>query len=584
MVGAGWFDWIGRLTGTLKKQDEPAPLPEPPIPPPPAITINKPPMPSLKVMKMIADASYEKVVQPQNIPDGFTLVQYNDTLKFFRDLGSNMFVVGIRGTADARDLKADALILLNKAEGSARYTEDLATLKAFQAQYPVSQYTYYGVGHSYGGFELDGFIKAGLIEKGVSYNPAIAQEDFKNVPLSDKNYRIYSSGDPLYKLMGQFDSPKEVRQPAAPSWTERLANFVPGVGSAYNLYKQHSLDNPVFTGGRRKRWGNLFGGAGKKYNCPPVKLLQRLPKSLFASLYSQLDQISLTKHKGTTRAGFTTGASAVFGLTSVRRIKKGENRIRISAYTKKYPAIAKEIFRIGKRICPFPFKSVYVNHNVSAPKHRDSGNTDLAMIVSFGDYKGGLLVVDGKPADTYLRPVVFNGAECLHFNTGRIVGNKYSLVFYNNLKGAKGAVADPHNKIKSMADEVEPPKEGSAMPTDKRLYEKAKNIVYKQYDKPSAYRSGALVKKYKDMGGEYESDGEGRPLKRWYKEDWASLNKEGYPTYRPTKRISADTPLTASEIDPEDAVEQIERKQDYKGDKNLPPFKASPFYHMRPQT
>ncbi len=34
-------------------------------------------------------------------------------------------------------------------------------------------------------------------------------------------------------------------------------------------------------------------------------------------------------------------------------------------------------------------------------------------------------------------------------------------------------------------------------PSDKKLYEKVRKEVYKMYKKPSAYRSGALVKKYK---------------------------------------------------------------------------------------
>jgi len=42
--------------------------------------------------------------------------------------------------------------------------------------------------------------------------------------------------------------------------------------------------------------------------------------------------------------------------------------------------------------------------------------------------------------------------------------------------------------------------------------------------------------------------------------------------YRPTKRITKDTPLTASEIDPKQAKKQIKRKQIIKGSKNLPPF------------
>lgn len=581
-IGSGFFDNLwGRITGRTGRSEAPAPVPAPTPVQTPSLAVPTPSIPPLSVLKKMADISYEKVVQPNTIPEGFTLVQHNDTLKFFKSNNSPMIVVAIRGTADARDLRADALILLNKAEGSARYKEDLETLKAFQQQYPKSQYTYYGVGHSYGGFELDGFIKAGLIEKGVSYNPAIAQEDFKNIDLSNKNYRIYSSGDPLYKIMGQFDNPKEVRPPADKSWSERLANLIPGIGVGYNSYKQHSLDNPIFSGG--KRWGNLIGGEGKKYVCPPVKMLQRLPKAMFEPLYEMLNKISLTPHKGHTRKGFVSGSSAVFGLTSVRRIEKGENRIRISAYTKKYPEIAAELFRIGKKICPFPFKSIYVNHNVKTPKHRDTGNTDLAMIVSFGDYTGGLLMVDDKPADTYLRPVIFNGAECLHWNVGAIKGNKYSLVFYNNLKGAKGQVSDPHNQIKQMA-KSEVKKEGgnspffhlkgSAVPTNPALYEKAKDVVYKQYDKPSAYRSGALVKKYKEMGGKYRDEYlKGRPLKRWFEEEWGDIGGEDYPVYRPTKRVDEDTPLTASEIDPENAKEQIALKQKIKGSQNLPPFK-----------
>lgn len=115
---------------------------------------------------------------------------------------------------------------------------------------------------------------------------------------------------------------------------------------------------------------------------------------------------------------------------------------------------------------------------------------------------------------------------------------------------------------------------GGAVPSDPELYEKAKKIVYAQYKKPSAYRSGALVKKYKDMGGEYEDDGEEKTLRRWFKEQWKDVGNKTYPVYRPTKRITKDTPLTPDEIDPANLREQIRTKQKIKGEKNLKPFKA----------
>lgn len=89
---------------------------------------------------------------------------------------------------------------------------------------------------------------------------------------------------------------------------------------------------------------------------------------------------------------------------------------------------------------------------------------------------------------------------------------------------------------------------GGSIPTNKALYEKAKAIVYPKYKKPSAYRSGALIKKYKELGGEFKEQGE-RKLGRWFKEDWKDVGNQSYPVYRPTKRITKDTPLTPDEID-----------------------------------
>ena len=104
------------------------------------------------------------------------------------------------------------------------------------------------------------------------------------------------------------------------------------------------------------------------------------------------------------------------------------------------------------------------------------------------------------------------------------------------------------------------------------LYEIAKNEADKIYKKSSAYKSGFIVKKYKELGGKYADDGETKNLKRWFAEDWRDIGGLDYPVYRPFKRISKDTPLTAFEIDPVKAKEQIKLKQMIKGKKNLPAF------------
>lgn len=107
------------------------------------------------------------------------------------------------------------------------------------------------------------------------------------------------------------------------------------------------------------------------------------------------------------------------------------------------------------------------------------------------------------------------------------------------------------------------------------LYQKAKMNADNIYKKPSAYKSGYIVKEYKRLGGEYENDGSPNNLKRWYKEDWTDVGGKSYPVYRPTKRINKMTPLTASEVSKANLKKQIALKQKIKGKSNLPPFKKS---------
>jgi hypothetical protein len=103
------------------------------------------------------------------------------------------------------------------------------------------------------------------------------------------------------------------------------------------------------------------------------------------------------------------------------------------------------------------------------------------------------------------------------------------------------------------------------------LYEEVKRYADTIYKKPSAYKSGFIVKKYKELGGTYSGD-EPKKLKQWFKERWVDVGGENYPVYRPTIRVSKDTPLTVQEIDPSNLKKQIALKQKIRGKRNLPPF------------
>ena len=101
-----------------------------------------------------------------------------------------------------------------------------------------------------------------------------------------------------------------------------------------------------------------------------------------------------------------------------------------------------------------------------------------------------------------------------------------------------------------------------SIPADGRLYDAVKQRIYKEITKHSAYRSGILVQEYKRaFASRYGEDKDpyigvkkrNSGLTRWFAEEWRNESGGvGYDSkntlYRPTKRVSADTPKTWSEI------------------------------------
>ena len=113
-----------------------------------------------------------------------------------------------------------------------------------------------------------------------------------------------------------------------------------------------------------------------------------------------------------------------------------------------------------------------------------------------------------------------------------------------------------------------------AIPKDKELYNRVKNRVYVDIAKHSAYRSGQLVKRYKEAyqkkyGSKDAYEGKKKTNKgqdRWFKEDWRTQDgKKEYSKagdiFRPTKKITKDTPKTMGELSKADKDKAIKKKK-----------------------
>ena len=84
----------------------------------------------------------------------------------------------------------------------------------------------------------------------------------------------------------------------------------------------------------------------------------------------------------------------------------------------------------------FIFTSIQYNKNQQCKKHLDKNNVGESLIVGFGDYEGGELIIydeDGNNPvkhDIKNKPLKFNGSKYWH-ETAPFVGERYTLVFFN---------------------------------------------------------------------------------------------------------------------------------------------------------
>ena len=144
--------------------------------------------------------------------------------------------------------------------------------------------------------------------------------------------------------------------------------------------------------------------------------------------YRDVSDPNVDKSSGGNRLGFPSYKGGIFG--KVRERIGGAIKLE-GALCRDNPVLWAEIKRIGEQVCPFPFTSVQVNRDLICPPHKDRSNVGDSMLVSFGDYEGCNIMIDGKEYDARKNPLVFNGSMYEHYNTPKLSGTKYSLVYFS---------------------------------------------------------------------------------------------------------------------------------------------------------
>jgi hypothetical protein len=209
------------------------------------------------------------------------------------------------------------------------------------------------------------------------------------------------------------------------------------------------------------------------------------------------------------------------------------------------------------------------------------GDTSLHHLLStsklpvyYNDYKyqrdGNGVNTCGRHVANFIRYNLEEGLDLEDYNEMMKKTQKQTKLPYDELIAKMVPIHIPHPDDEQSVSFDEG--EGGARPLNPSLWNEVKAYTRTRFPKWSAYASGFAAKIYKERGGKWEDDGKGRPLRRWFREVWTDVGGKDYPVFRPTRRISKDTPLTASEVSPANLRKQTALKQRIRGQKNLPPF------------
>jgi hypothetical protein len=100
-------------------------------------------------------------------------------------------------------------------------------------------------------------------------------------------------------------------------------------------------------------------------------------------------------------------------------------------FTTAHPELFAMLQDFARKYVSFPVDSFMFNQNYQTKPHYDGMNVGESAIISFGDYTGGELIVEGVVLDAYRKLCVMNGSKQLHWNNPITSGCKYSIVFFN---------------------------------------------------------------------------------------------------------------------------------------------------------
>lgn len=188
-----------------------------------------------KVAQMV-QKSYEHYAGSNNLEvKHYDLVAKSPTGLIYERPKTKIRIYAFRGTKNQEDVSSFPSLASNTFSSSTRYQKD----KEFVKKHPAPEgYKTIAGGHSLGGAIVDQLLADGLVQSGISFNPAIELNKMNN----SGNKRIYNRHDFLYKLVGQFASNTHITNNDSFSRFEMAVRFFDILKSLYEHNNTQFID------------------------------------------------------------------------------------------------------------------------------------------------------------------------------------------------------------------------------------------------------------------------------------------------------------------------------------------------------
>ena len=159
---------------------------------------------------------------------------------------------------------------------------------------------------------------------------------------------------------------------------------------------------------------------------------------LFTGLITSLQERPLELNRYRKKSGL--GRSQAFGVVLQRNHHyhgSRQNFIRMDLF--------QQLQELAKVVCPdFDYDGIQLNQDYQTEPHKDKGNSGESLIIGFGDYSGGDLLVEEQPVSIKYQKVWFAGCLYTH-STAPWTGTRYSVVFF---KVARNLVKPVYEVVK----------------------------------------------------------------------------------------------------------------------------------------